>query len=304
MEPIYLFLHIPRTGGTTLEYAVGHWLDRHNDRYLKHYHYVQNFSDMMYNNKHIPTLVNRTTQQQKQLRILTGHSIFCNSHRWLRVQREPKIFSYIRHPIYRLLSSFNYRHMAASLSQDPISFSCLTPFMNENACHQTKTAQDYETLWEYYNDCNFEHNLQCKWLIKSFCNYNYTNKTWEMHPIYLFGPDARVPVEQAAPITWPEWMFRTPMENVNWYEMAKTFFDKIWWLSRLEMIDDHLEDLCKHMKIEYCETPVQNKSETDTCPKYWTIEDVMKQPDIDKLIEAEKYDFQLYEAAKNWTRPF
>src|SRR5210317_1317738 len=110
MEPIYLFLHIPRTGGTSLEYAVGHYLDRTNDRYLKHYHYVQNYSDFVYQSDQIPTLIHRTTEQQKQLRLLTGHSIFCNSHKWLRINREHRIFSYTRDPVARILSSFNARH--------------------------------------------------------------------------------------------------------------------------------------------------------------------------------------------------
>lgn len=297
-----MFLHIPRTGGTTLEHAVGHYLDRTNDRYLKHYHYVQNFSDYEYNNNLIPLLINRTSAQQKELKILTGHSIFCNSHKWLKANRTPKIFTYTRHPIYRLLSSFNHRHKIATVSQDPQAFSTSTPALNNNAVYQKKIASDYETLYEYYLDSNFEQNIQCKWIVKSFLTRE--NNTWYRHPEYMFGPDAGIPVEEAVPLSWPGWMFEKSGEEIDWFKLAENFFPEIWWMSRLEMIDEHLEDLCQYIGVEYVKVGHQNKTGDHLCDKYWTIEDVMKQHDIEKLIEAEKYDFQLYEVAKEWKRPF
>jgi hypothetical protein len=299
MNPIYLFFHIPRTGGTTIENVIGHWSTRTNDRFLKHYHYVQNYSERQYEESFIPNLIFRTTEQQKQMIIMTGHSIFCNSHKWLRTKKEPKIFSVIRNPIERCLSSFNYRHSVTKLCQDASQFSRSTPFMNENACHQQKTANDYDTLWDYYQDSTFETNIQSKWIVKSFLKRD--GNTWFRHPTYVFGPDAGIPVEQAVPMTWPEWMFYPPAnEDVDWYSLAENFFKEIWWLLPTENLDVDMPAFCQHAGLEYLGPKKENESKI----KYWSLEDVLAQPDIDKLIDAEKYDFQLYEAAKNWKRPF
>lgn len=300
MNPIYMYLHIPRTGGTTIENVIGHWGDRTNDRYLKHYHYVQNYSERLYEKALVPNLLFRNTEQQKKMIIMTGHSIFCNSHKWLRIKRDPKIFTVVRDPIERCLSSFNYRYTVSKLCQDSSQFSRCSPFMNDNAVHQQKTAEDYESLWDYYQDCTFETNVQCKWIIKSFLKRDQS--TWVRHPTYVFGPDSGIPVDQAVPVSWPEWMYYPPEEEnkVDWFKLVENFFTEIWWLTRTEKLDTALPDFCKYVGLEY----LGPKRENVPALKYWTLDDVLAQPDIDKLIDSERYDYQLYDAAKKWRRPF
>ena len=67
MDPVYLYLHIPRTGGTTIEYSVSYFADRTNDRYLKHYNYTQSYTDTEYDYLNIPKLSFRTTEQQNNV---------------------------------------------------------------------------------------------------------------------------------------------------------------------------------------------------------------------------------------------
>lgn len=300
MDPLYVFFHIPRTGGTFFEKSVGGYLDRTSNRFLTHYHYVQGVSDLEYKKANIPLLSKRTTEQQKQLKIITGHSTFCNSHRWLKVNKEPRIISFVRHPIERLLSSFNYRHELSILNQDPEEFSLCTPAMNENAFRQQKTAEDYDTLWEWYQDITYEHNIQCKWLIKNFLKRE--NDTWYRHPKYVFGPDAGIQEKNAVPMTWPEWMWNPP-EGVNWYELASTFFKECWWILPTEEISNNIEDFCNFADLEYLENSPKNNS-GDLVEKYWTLDDVMSQPDIEKLLKAEQHDLKLYNHFKNKRRPF
>lgn len=299
LDPLYMYIHIPRTGGTTIESSISKWNSRENNQFLKHYHYVQNWTEEFYDRDLIPKLNNRTRDQQKELKILTGHSIFCNSHKWLKVRRKPYIWSIVRNPIERILSSFNMRYTRATMCQDPSAFAAQSPVMDEWAIRQNKTAADYDTLWEFYQDTQFETNMQCKWLIKSFVKHDGT--TWHRHPTYVFGPDTGVAPQHAIPMTWPEWMFHPTddMKDVNWYKFAENFFPEIWWLTVTEKLNRDLPDFCEHVGLE-CELTRSNES----LLKYWSLDDVMKQPDIQNLIEAEKYDFELHEAAKQWVRPF
>ena len=295
-EDIYLFLHIPRTGGTSVEHSISYYGDRTNDRFLKHYNYVQNFSESKYDELNIPRLSFRSLEQQKKLILLSGHSVFCNSHRWLRIKRTPKIFSVIRNPIERILSSFNYRYTKEVLCQDKQAFSSNNPPMDEWAVRQQKSSSDYETLYQYYEDVHFEHNLQCKWLIKSFVTN--INNTWQPHPEYVFGPDVGLQKDDAIPMTWPSWMY-LDNDTIDWYKFSKNFFEKIWWLTTTKSLDLSIPAFCEHTRLDYTPTRM-NTSEI----KRWTHDEVMNQPDIDKLIKAERHDMKLFETAERWIRPF
>jgi hypothetical protein len=309
MNPLYMHLHIPRTGGTFLQNAIGHYLDRTNDNYLRHYHYLEHHTNKEYDEAIIPKLRHRTKQQQNQIKVLTGHSISCNSHKWLKEHREPYIFTTVRDPIDRLLSSFNYRHMLATLSQDPESFSHSMPSLDRHAQTQDKTATDYDTLWEYYQDSSFERNLQCKWIIKSFVKK--IDDVWYKHPVYESGADVSIHLETTSH-TWPEWMNYDNTDtnwfdmdtDTNWFDMAKSFFPNIWWIGQTENLETDIKDFCNYIGINYVPNAKKNQSKTKTHHQYWTREDVMKQHDIDKLIQAEKYDFKLIETVKKWKRPF
>lgn len=289
-------MHIPRTGGTTIEHSVSYYGDRTNDRYLKHYNYVQNFSEVKYDELNIPRLSYRTVEQQRQLRFISGHSVFCNSHRWLRVRKEPRIMTIIRNPIERLLSGFNYRYTKEVLCQDKQSFSSNTPPMDEWAVRQKKSSEDYNTLYEYYQDIHFEHNLQCKWIIKSFVENN--NNTWQEHPEYVFGPDVGIQKEEAVPLTWPSWMFYDN-DTIDWYKFTENFFEKIWWLLTTNSIDKSIPAFCEFAGLDY-----EPKKMNESSVKRWTLDEVMNQPDIEKLIHAERHDMKLFETAERWIRPF
>ena len=293
---IFLYLHIPRTGGTTFQHAIGHPAETENDRHLKHYVYVDPWSEDAYEDWLIPRLSQRTMEQQKKLVVMSGHSVFCNSHRWLKEKRTPRLITTIRHPIERVLSDFNYRWTKQNRCQDPKLFSSCTPYMDIWAIRQAKCASDYDSLWEFYQDTQFQQNTQCKWIVKSFLARE--NDTWKRHPYYVFGPDSGIKEGQAVPETWPEWMYQ-PTGDIDWFEFASNFFPEMWWLGVTENLEKDIRSFTKMAGLDYT-----YKKLNESKDKYWTMDDVRKQPDIQKLVDAEKADMKLYEKAKQWTRPF
>lgn len=300
-EDIYLYVHIPRTGGTFFINSLPNYMSRQNDDFLKHYHYVSKYSSGEYFKGLVPNLANRTKQQQLHCKFITGHSTYANSHQWLRIKKNPKLITTIRHPIHRLLSSFNFRYQAQTLVQENEVFSNMTPALNSNARTHQKTAQEYDTLWEFYQDNVFERNVQCKWIIKTFLDYNKV-EGWTYHNDYIPGPDVEETEDKMDVVTWPVWMFSEHLQpkDTDWFEFAMKFTDKFWWIGKTSSLELDMKDFCV-----YTNTHMQTDAEKNISSKvqpYWTIDDVMAQPDIDKLLEAERFDLKLFE--QTFKRPF
>ena len=300
-DDVYVYVHIPRTGGAFFMNSLPNYLSRENDDWLKHYHYVADYSSGDYFKKQIPKLMARTKQQQLQCKFLTGHSMFGNSHKWFRVRKTPKMITTIRHPVNRLLSSFNFRHQASMLLQENEVFSATTPGLNSDARQHQKTASEYNSLWDFYQDNVFERNMQCKWIIKTFVKYT-RDDGWVLHDEYIPGPDVREDEEHMSKDSWPVWMFSEHIQppGTDWYEMASKFTDKFWWIGKINTLETDMQDFCA-----YTNTNMQLDAEKNISSKiqpYWTIDDVMAQPDIDKLLEAERFDLKLFE--QTYKRPF
>lgn len=302
MQDLYMFLHIPRTGGTTLIESLG----QHDDRKkgcFEHFTYVQNWSEQHYIHRCIPNLRNRTKEQQKQLKLLSGHSIFCNSDKWLKFKTNKKIFTYVRNPIERLLSDFNYRYITTHLLQLPEDFTRVSPWLNSYAINQAKTAKDYDTLYEFLQDFNFGRNTQCKFLIKSFAIYDQDQ--WHRLPNYMSGPDSgpnRDMLLYDLKLSWPDWMFSDDIDTDLW-KLLQNFLDEFWYIGVTENLSNDLEPLAKTIDIDY-NYSLENSTHNMLEKPYWTMDDVLNQPDIDLLTKELEYDFKLYEYAKKFARPF
>lgn len=299
---VYIYLHIPRTGGTFVETSMFDCFSRENDEYLQHYWYVDNnWSDTLYEQNLIPRLFYRTKLQQKQLKLITGHSTYVNSHSWLKFHTEKRIFTTIRNPIKRLLSSFNYRHMQHQLTQDPAIFTDSFPQLLSSAIAHNKIASDYDTLYEYYQDSTWEHNIQSKWIIKSFLKKE--GRYWQEWPEWQLGADSSKSNDfQVASQTWPNWMSYEDVDDIDYYDLVTKLKEQIWWLGTTETLSNDIEDFAKLLGTSVKETA--NKNNSSRVKPYWTYEEVMKQPDIQKIIDSEKHDFKLYELAKKQERPF
>jgi len=296
-DSIFIQVHIPRTAGTAFQNYVGDAYSKENGTCWTHYNYCQGFSNPIYAWKDIPILRHRTKEQQKNLKIISGHSVFVNSYHWLRVSRDPKYITFVRDPIKRVLSSFNHRHSRHILLQEPGVFSA-SPLMNTNAVANSASAADYDTLWQYYKDANIEHNLQSKWLIKTFLRLDESGSGWQPHPTYdgNFHAMQTLPADNV-PITLPEWLWWNDTD-IDLWDIVKPLINKFWWITAKEDQTEDIKNFCNLINIPFYDNVFENKT-GEKVPGVWTYEDVMKQPDIEKLINAERQDFSLYNYVRN-----
>lgn len=298
-DQVIIWMHIPRTGGTATFQHLGDHFDRTDDRWLRHYNWISSPYD--YQKSYIPLMYHRTKDQQKQIKFLTGHSVFCNSHKWLRVYKEPLYITTVREPVERLLSSFNYRHQLQKLTQNPVSFTRLTPLMNSNAVSHAKSAEDYDTLYDYLRDSSAEINHQCKFLLSKFMKFD-EQQGWQWHATYNGSWDYMDSPESFAPVEHPEWWWSENLE-IDYFEALKYILPKFFYIGTTEALNNDVPALCDFAEVNFVEEVERNETGIKIAP-YWTIEDVKKQPDYNKLVNLLRYDYKLYNFAKQFRRPF
>jgi hypothetical protein len=293
LDPVYIYLHIPRTGGTTLTWSIGYQFHREDDRWLRHFNWM-NAQDYIHHN--IPLLERRTVEQHKQLKFITGHSTFNMCHYWLKVRKNPHVFTTVRDPIDRLISSFNYRHGTSVLNQDPGQFTLTSPLMDPHARFNSKTADDYTSMLDWYRDAGGEHNLQCKWLLKSY---------------YVFLDNNFVPFDQivkhkdpTVPDIWPAWFDDIEIDDYLFGMVLDIVDNQLWYAGLNETLSEDITALCEYTGVNQVDVNNRHRS-GDDYPVYWTREQVEQQPDYARLVDCEKYDIMLYEHIKeNSKRPF
>lgn len=297
MNTILSYLHIPRTGGTTVTKSLANYKSREQP-WEEHYHYSQNRSGFEYYTANLPNLAYRTREQQKKIKIFTGHGIFCKSHQWLRVPVDHNlIFTFARNPIHRILSSFNYRHSKAILVQDPNAFSQIVPQCNANAVVLAKTGDDYDTLYDWYRDANAENNLQCKWLLSAFTYYNREKGEFIEYPDFAMPEEAAKCQNFHFDDSFPDW-FSVNFDSL--FNKIEPFLKQLYFIAPTEKITNIMPRLCAAHNLFYQDAGRTNKP----LIQKWTIDDVLNQPNINKIIENEKHDFALWEYAKNFALPF
>lgn len=296
LNHLYLYHHIPRTGGTYFITSGPNTFRDHTDQWLTHYTYVERWTDWQLSINDTPILKNRTRDQHNKIKLLSGHGIYCNSDQWLKITNRTKLLmTTVRDPLTRVLSSFNYRHQRAELNQEPTLFTQGNPEMDSHARTHEFTAKNYKTLWQYYQSNQSEHNLQCKWFVKSFCKME--DRFVDIG--YVPGPDVLLCGNQNADLTWPWWLSKAT-DDADWFQLAEPFVGKFWWIGTTENLKQDTVDF-----YEYAGLPKRDNAKRNNAKlKYWTIDEVKSQPDFQKIVESEQHDYKLYEYCKKLPRPF
>lgn len=298
MTPLYLYMHIPKTGGTGFTKMCGEPFIRKTGVWQYHYNWIDKH-DTMAVSYNLPSLEKRTEEQQEKIKIVTGHGVSGITHHYFKVKREPRYVTTLRHPIERLLSSFNYRYAMASLTQDPSAFYWTEPRPEEKVIELKKDEKDYNTLYEWYLDYKVEHNLQTKWLINCFFEQNgHKLRERNSHLIDPHNSDERWFEYQ------PSWYWDFKVDTFWYKEILRILKNKFWWVGVTEYLTEDVEAFCNYIDIPF-DKDYEPENVTDyDLPRYWTLDQVMSQPDIEKILEAEEYDFKLYNFFKINGRPF
>jgi len=297
MSQLYLIYHTPRTGGTFLSTNLPHWHSRDNGEWLMSYNIDERYQEM---HNDIPSITKRTKDQQQQLKFVIGHSLTRAFPLLLKTPKEVRNIFPSRHPIERLLSSFNFRHACSKLCQDDSIFNHISPSAGSSAQHGEKTYYDYDTLYEWYKDNPKEHNLQIRWLLKSFYqednNSAYEIQSFERNFLPYYTETFYI----------PEFLDSIYLANYLKDIAIKTIEEKIWWCPILDTLSKDTDDFVTEVlgkPVKDADKTIRNSS-TEQIEPYWTLEDVYSQPDIEDLITCEKWDFEIWDASKNKSRPF
>jgi hypothetical protein len=113
-DPLYIFVHVPRTGGTTIN---GH-LRIHLEEGVDLVHLVGEGEGL---EDGVGVLERMSPEERSRIRVLAGHQVFYGIHD-LIPGRDPRYITIIRDPATRALSVFNFRQATGRTEDDDVSF--------------------------------------------------------------------------------------------------------------------------------------------------------------------------------------
>lgn len=103
-EPLWIFLHIPKCGGTTFKAHVERYLPL-EDRFFEFSHWGRS-----YRAEHgLPEFADRSEAERARAQVLAGHRIGWGIHQLVPGKRDARYFSVLRDPAERCVSLYNYR---------------------------------------------------------------------------------------------------------------------------------------------------------------------------------------------------
>lgn len=111
-DPLWIFLHLPKSGGTTFK--------AHLEKHLSWDEELVEFSfwGRRYRETHgRPEFEERPESERQRARVLAGHHLAWGVHR-LVPGREPRYFTFVRDPAERCVSLYNFRRSRGKTALD------------------------------------------------------------------------------------------------------------------------------------------------------------------------------------------
>jgi Sulfotransferase family len=112
-RPLWIFLHIPKCGGTTFK--------AHVERHLtieETFFEFSNWGRQFRAERGLPDFADRPDEQRARAEILAGHQLGYGIHRLVPGERDTRYFTVLRDPAERCVSLYNFRWSRGHASDD------------------------------------------------------------------------------------------------------------------------------------------------------------------------------------------
>jgi hypothetical protein len=115
--PLWVFLHMPKTGGTTFK--------AHLERYLSWDEQLVEFSDWgrRYRaERDLAEFADRPEEERSRAVVLAGHRLNYGAHRLVPGERDVRYITFLRDPAERCVSLYNFRKSRGTTEADFVSW--------------------------------------------------------------------------------------------------------------------------------------------------------------------------------------
>jgi hypothetical protein len=109
-DPLWIFLHIPKCGGTTFKAHV-----ERNVPLEEQFFEFSNWGREYRAERRLPEFADRPAEQRAKARILAGHNLGYGIHHLVPGKRDVRYFSVLRDPAERCVSLYNFRWSRGSI---------------------------------------------------------------------------------------------------------------------------------------------------------------------------------------------
>lgn len=126
-HPLYIFVHLSKTGGTTIYKHLLKFF-KNEDEIV----YLGPEGDTAREILGKPPIENRSEKERKRIKVLIGHKVKLSTLS-LVPWREPRFVFFMRHPVARIISKYNYEMHLKGFQNNPIPFEQWVTSLKPNA---------------------------------------------------------------------------------------------------------------------------------------------------------------------------
>lgn len=126
-EPLYVFVHLSKTGGTTLYKHLLQFFTSEDELV-----YLGPEGDIERKRLGRPPLEERNEDERRRVQILIGHKVQLKLLKMMP-WREHRLIFIIRHPVSRMISKYNYQMYLKNLQNNPVPFNKWLAELKPNA---------------------------------------------------------------------------------------------------------------------------------------------------------------------------